>query len=176
MINVIVCVNESFQIGNSKTNDLIYHIKDDMKHFRWLTEGSYVVMGKNTFESLPKPLENRINVVLSLDTTYTVDEKLMEEYDIIVAHDLERVLNQYRETGYQEREMFIIGGACIYAEAIHWADRVFLTMVHEENHPDGDVYFNDEELCKFKPFFQCDCKDEETGLCYSFINYKRKEE
>lgn len=175
MINLICATNESFQIGNSKNNSLLYYIKEDMRRFRWVTEGSYVVMGKNTFLSLPAPLKNRTNVVLTRDTSFTLPDEVKQKYDIIIEHDLEKVLNHYN-TGGQHKELFLIGGSNIYAEGIHWADRLFITMIHDKNHPEGDVYFNKSELSEFEITYREKNYDEESGLYYSFINYSRKDD
>jgi len=174
MINLICATNESFQIGNSKNNDLLYFFKDDLKRFRWLTENSYVVMGKNTFLSLPAPLKNRVNVVLTRDKSFTVSDELKAKYDIIIEHDLEKVLNHY-STGCQSKELFLIGGSHIYAEGIHWAERLFITLIHEQDHPDGDIYLNKSELSQFEITYREKNYDEKSGLYYSFINYKRKD-
>lgn len=107
-VNLIVAVNEDFAIGNSKSNDLLYKIKGDLKRFRKLTIGNYVVMGRTTFDSLPQPLQGRTNVVLSRKLNY-YDSIDYGGYEVIYHNNLENVITQYKESGKQDKEMFIIG-------------------------------------------------------------------
>lgn len=173
-INIVCCINESFQIGNSKTNDLLYYIKDDLKRFKALTLDSYTVMGRNTFESLPKPLKNRTNVILTRDVNYTVSKTLTAEYDILIEHDFEKILNHYKFSGSQDRDLNIIGGNHLFAEGVHWADNLYLTLVHDKEVSEADVYFPQQELSQFKIVSREKKFDEESGLYYSFLNYERK--
>lgn len=125
MISVIVAVAENGTIGDNNT--LLWHITEDMKRFRQLTTGHPVVMGRKTYDSLGRPLPNRRNVVISRqDLTIEGCE---------VAHSLAEALALFQA----EEEVFIIGGAQIYAEAMPVADRFYLTVVE---HPyEGDTLF-----------------------------------
>lgn len=174
MINIIVAVNESFQIGNSKTNTLLYRIKNDMVRFKQLTMNSYCVMGRLTYESLNSPLIGRTNVILTGNKNFKVDEELHENYDIIVEHDFQKILNHYKYSGEQEKDFNIIGGSYLFSEGIHWADNIYLTMVHDLNHPEGDIYFPKSELANFKEVSREKHYDDISGLNYSYINYTRK--
>lgn len=166
-ISLIVAVNENFAIGNK--NELLYHIKDDLLRFKELTSGNFVVMGRKTFESLPKPFkQGRTNVILTREEDYKVDS----DADILICNDLTKVLNQYKFTGKQDRDMFIIGGGEIYAEAIHWCDNIYLTMVHDDK--EGDTYFPKQELSMFKKVSCEKHLDEASGLYFTYINYERK--
>lgn len=173
-IGLVVCVNESFQIGNSKNNDLLYKISHDMSRFKSVTMGHYVAMGRNTFYSLPAPLKGRVNVVFSKNHRFKIEDDLLEKYDIIVENDFEKVLNNYKYSGEQEKDFMIIGGSFLFSEGIHWCDNIYLTMVHDKNHPDGDIYFPKQELSEFKEAYREKHYDEESGLWYSFIDYVRK--
>ena len=125
MISVIVAVAENGTIGDKNT--LLWHIKEDMKHFRTLTTGHPVVMGRKTYDSLGRPLPNRRNVVI------TRQEIAIEGCEI--AHSLEEALSLFTP----DEEVFVIGGAQIYAEAMPLADRFYLTVVE---HPyEGDTAF-----------------------------------
>lgn len=172
-VNIIACINESFQLGDSKTNNLLYSIKNDLNEFRKRTLNNYVVMGKNTFRSLKKPFDNRVNVIISSNLELT--NKYCDDYDILVEDDLEKVLNQYKFTGKQNKDLFLCGGARIYSEGIKFCDNLYITMVHEYSKPNGDVYFPSQELSNFTITHKEKHFDEECGLFYSFINYKRKE-
>ena len=125
MISVIVAVAENGTIGDNNT--LLWHITEDMKRFRQLTMGHPVVMGRKTYDSLGRPLPNRRNVVISRQ------DLAIEGCE--VAHSLEEALALFQA----EEEVFIIGGAQIYAEAMPVADRFYLTVVE---HPyEGDTLF-----------------------------------
>lgn len=173
-VNIIACVNESWQLGNSKTNDLIYKIKNDLKEYRQKTMGHFCIYGRKTYESLPKLFDGRTNVILTRDKNFKLDEELHKKYDVIIEHDLTKILNQYKATGKQEKEAFLCGGVNVFAEGIHWADKIYLTLVHDENHPKGDVFFPVQELSEFKIIHKEKHFDEESGLYYSFIDYVRK--
>ena len=172
MINIIACVNEDFGLGFK--GDLMFHLSTDLKRFKFLTDGGYAVYGRGTYDSLPKPFNNRCNVIVTKNDKFDVPDELKEKYDIVIEHDLERVLNQYKFSGHQERTMWICGGNQVYAQAFPFADRVFLTMVHTSGQ-DADTFFPKQELSKFKETYREKNYDEESGLYYSFINYKRKE-
>lgn len=125
MLSVIVAVAENGTIGDRNT--LLWHIAEDMKHFRTLTTGHPVVMGRKTYDSLGRPLPNRRNVVISRQ------DLQIEGCEVV--HSLEEALALFAA----EEEVFVIGGAQIYAEAMPLADRFYLTVVE---HPyEGDTVF-----------------------------------
>ncbi len=126
MLSIIVAVAENGVIGNR--NALIWHISEDLKNFKRLTSGHPVIMGRKTFESLGRPLPKRTNVVITRQTDLKIEGCTM-------AHSLEEALALFPE----EEEVFVIGGAQIYAEALPLADRFYLTRVE---HPyEGDTRF-----------------------------------
>ena len=173
-VNIIACVNESWQLGNSKTNDLLYKIKHDLKRFKEKTMNNYCVYGRNTYESLPKLFSGRTNVILTRNQKFGIPQELHEEYDVIIENDLTKILSQYCNSGHQERDLFICGGVEIFAEGLHYADKLYLTLVHDSCHEEGDVYFPVQELSEFKIIHKEKHFDEESGLYYSFIDYVRK--
>ena len=115
MTSIIVAVAENGVIGDR--NALLWHISEDLKHFKSLTTGHPVVMGRKTFESLGRPLPNRTNVVISRQEIALPGCR--------VVHSLDEALALFPE----EEEVFVIGGAQIYAEALPRADRFYLTRV-----------------------------------------------
>lgn len=126
MISIIVAVAENGTIGDK--NSLLWHISEDLKHFKAHTSGHPVIMGRKTFESLGRPLPNRHNVVISRQAD-------LEIAGCTVVHSLEEALALFSAN----EEVFIIGGAQIYAQALPLADRFLLTRVH---HPyEGDTVF-----------------------------------
>lgn len=115
MISIIVAVAENGVIGDR--NALLWHISEDLKHFKALTTGHAVVMGRKTYESLGRPLPNRTNVVIT-----------RQQIDIpgcTVVHSLEEALALFSA----DEEVFVIGGAQIYTEALPLVRRFYLTRV-----------------------------------------------
>lgn len=116
MVNIIAVVDRDRAIGYQ--NRLIYNIPEDLKHFKKLTMGHTVLMGRKTFESLPNgPLPGRRNIVVSR----TIDN--------IKGVDIYKSIPQALEACSNEEEVFIIGGAEIYRQTIDIADRLYLTVV-----------------------------------------------
>src|SRR5574342_17806 len=126
MINIIAAMAKNRVIG--KNNKLPWHIADDLKNFKKLTSGSVVIMGRKTFESIGKPLPNRVNIVIS--------SSMPETEGVIVCHDIPAALEKARS---YNKEIFIIGGATIYQQTIPWADRMYLSYVKGDY--DGDAFF-----------------------------------
>lgn len=125
MISIIVAVAANGVIGDK--NKLLWHISEDLKHFKALTTGHPVVMGRKTCESLGRPLPDRVNVVVT-----------RQELDIpgcTVVHSLAEALGLFGA----DEEVFVIGGAQIYAETLPLADRFYLTRV--EHDYEGDTRF-----------------------------------
>lgn len=115
MISLIVAVAENGVIGDK--NSLLWHISEDLKRFRALTTGHPVIMGRKTFDSLARPLPNRTNVVIT--------RQAIDIPGCTTVHSLAEALAMFRP----EEEVFVIGGAQIYAEALPLADRFYLTRV-----------------------------------------------
>lgn len=125
MISIIVAVAQNGIIGDK--NSLLWHISEDMRFFKRTTSGHPVIMGRKTFESLGRPLPNRTNVVIS--------RTLDHIEGCTIAHSLEQAIALFPN----EEEVFIIGGAQIYALALDIADRLYLTRV--EHDYEGDTSF-----------------------------------
>ncbi|WP_346699544.1 dihydrofolate reductase [uncultured Alistipes sp.] len=125
MLSLIVAVAQNGVIGDR--NALLWHISEDLKHFKALTSGHPVVMGRKTYESLGRPLPNRTNVVVS--------RQELEIPGCRVVHSLDEALALFPG----DEEVFIIGGAQIYAEALPRADRFYLTRVFHDY--EGDTRF-----------------------------------
>lgn len=130
MISIIVAVAENGVIGDK--NSLLWHIAEDMRFFRRTTSGHPVVMGRKTYESLGRPLPNRTNVVIS--------RALGELEGCTVVRSLEEAVAMFPK----DEEVFIIGGAQIYALALEVADRLYLTRV-------GHSYEGDTSFPKWNP-------------------------
>ncbi len=130
MISLVVAMTENRVIG--RDNDLPWRLPTDSKHFRELTTGRDVVMGRKTFESimksLGKPLPNRRNIVVTTNADYEAPE------GVLVAHSLDDAL-----AATESEEVCVIGGAQIYALALPLADRIFLTEI--KTRLEGDAFF-----------------------------------
>ena len=125
MISIIVAVAQNGGIGDK--NSLLWHISEDMRFFKRTTSGHPVIMGRKTYESLGRPLPNRTNVVIS--------RTLGELEGCTVVRSLEEAIALFPT----EEEVFVIGGAQIYALALNVADRFYLTRVGHDY--EGDTSF-----------------------------------
>ena len=115
MISIIVAIAENYAIG--KNNDLLWHIPGDLKRFKKLTVGHTVVMGKKTYESLPrKPLPERLNIVITDDPGDSFDECIT----VFTIEDAVKKLDPAHEN-------FIIRGASVYRQFLPLADRLYIT-------------------------------------------------
>ena len=133
IVSIIVAVAENGVIGSE--NQLIWHLSDDLKNFKKITTGHCIIMGRNTFESIGKPLPNRTNIVLSRKKDYYV--KGCE-----VLNSLNDALTYSENMG--EEEAFVIGGQAVYNEAYDLADKLYLTKVSASRQ--GDAVFTKIQL------------------------------
>lgn len=129
-ISMIAAVGKNLELG--KNNDLIWHFKEDMKFFKETTMGHPVIMGRKTFESLPKALPGRKNIVISANPEYKAD-------GAEVVTSVEEAI-KLAET--EDTDAFVIGGGRIYNEFLPYADNLYLTEINAES-PDADTYFPD---------------------------------
>lgn len=161
MISLIAAISKNRGIG--KNNDLIFRIPDDLKRFKSITSGHPIIMGRRTFEPMSKnPLKDRTNIVVTTNPDFKSDFE-----NVIIVNSLDEALAAAKGKPGAE-EIFIIGGGQIYKEGIHFADRLYLTIVDKE--VDADVYFPDYSDFK-KVIF-----DEDHvwhGLKYKFITFER---
>ena len=129
-MNLIVAVDRNWAIG--KDNKLLVSIPDDMKFFRETTTGKVVVMGRKTLESFPngKPLKNRVNIVLTRDNNYMVN-------DAIVVHSKEELQKELEK--YNSEDVYIIGGESIYRMMLDDCSRAYVTYVDYAY--DADTFF-----------------------------------
>ena len=125
-VSMIAAVGKNLELG--KNNNLIWHFKDDMKFFKDTTMGHTVVMGRKTFESLPKALPGRKNIVISSNAEY-------QAQGATVVTSVEEALQIA-----DNEEIFVIGGGKIYAEFLPYADKLYLTEIDAEC-ADADTYF-----------------------------------
>lgn len=163
-ISIIAAVGTHNELG--KDNELIWNLPSDMLHFRETTRGHVVIMGRKTFESIGKPLPGRQNIIITRDTTYRT-----EGADI--AHSLTEALEKVDKENYPE-EVFIIGGAQIYTEALALADMLYITHIDKE-FPQADTFFPtfDAEIF-IETSREHHDQDERHAYPYDFVQYKKR--
>lgn len=127
IISLIAAIGKNNELG--KGNTLLWHMPADMKYFREKTRGHTVIMGRKTFESLKVPLPNRRNIIITRDINY-------KKEGIEIVHSLEEAIEQTKSEG----EVFIIGGAEIYKQAMSIADRLYITHIDAEDKT-ADAFF-----------------------------------
>ncbi len=161
MISIIVAVSEDLGIGMN--NELLWHISEDLKRFKKLTHGKTVIMGKKTWESLPrKPLAGRKNIVLT--------DKQGETFEAaITAYSISDSL----EKSSDGTDIFIIGGESIYRQFMPLADRLYITFVHSK--AEADVFFPEIDPAIWKVIYQEAYNPGiSEGIPYTYIIYDRE--
>jgi dihydrofolate reductase len=161
MISIIVAVSEDLGIG--KDNELLWHISEDLKRFRRLTSGNTVIMGKKTWESLPKrPLAGRKNIVLTDNPEESIE-------NAVTAYSVKDALGK---CGVDE-EIFIIGGGSVYRQFMPVADRLYITHVHKKT--PADVYFPEIDPDIWEITEKEEFKNDGNGsIPYTYTVYERK--
>lgn len=164
VITIIAAVASDGAIG--RQGGLLFNVKADMRHFKETTMGHPVIMGRKTFESLPKgALPGRRNVIISRNASYTAERAE-------TAMSLADAVSLCRESD----EVFIIGGAQVYAEALPLADRLVLTRF-DRTKPDADCYFPDIDPAEWRLSDRTAITmDERTGVGYAFETYERNKQ
>lgn len=159
MITIIVAVAANGVIGDK--NALLWHIREDMVRFRTITSGHPVIMGRKTYESIGRPLPKRTNVVITRSD--------LQIEGCWVVHSLDEAFEMFEPS----EEVFVIGGAQIYEQALSKADRILLTIVHRPY--EGDTSFptidpSVWEECSRERFE----RGEEFDAPFSFVEYRRR--
>ncbi|MDA7779307.1 dihydrofolate reductase [Flavobacteriaceae bacterium] len=158
-VTLIAAASENNIIG--KDNKLIWRLSDDLKHFKELTKGHFVIMGRKTFESMPKALPNRTNVIITRKTDYKAE-------NAIVVNSLEKAL----KVAESDNQPFVIGGGEIYKLSMEIADRIELTRVHTSI--EGDTSFPEIDLEKWQEVKnEKRLKNEKNEYDFSFLRYDK---
>lgn len=159
MITIIVAVAENGVIGDK--NALLWHIREDMVRFRTITSGHPVIMGRKTYESIGRPLPKRTNVVITRSD--------LQIEGCRVVHSLDEAFEMFEPS----EEVFVIGGAQIYEQALPKADRILLTIVHRP-------YEGDTSFPTIDPLVWEECsrerfeRGEEFDAPFSFVEFRRR--
>ena len=162
MISAIVAVNEDWGIGYN--NDLLEHIPADLKFFKEQTIGKNVVMGLNTWNSLPKkPLPDRMNIIIEPTDFYIVPNQPIAHMD----------LNAFLSKKQEDKDYVVIGGGSIYKQLLPYCDRVYVTKIYKK-HENVDTYF--PNLDKTDEWITTPIANPETykDFSYQFWRYDRK--
>jgi len=158
-LTIIAAMAKGRVIG--KDNDLIWHLPDDLKHFKNLTKGHHVIMGRKTFESMGKPLPGRTNIVITRQKDYKAD-------GCILVHTLEEAIRKAEG----DAQPFIIGGGEIYKQALKYAQTIELTEVHGEF--EGDTTFPEFDTSKWKEIERnSHATDEKHKYSFDFTRYQK---
>ncbi len=160
-LTIIVAAGENDAIG--KDNQLLWHLSDDLKRFKTLTNGHHIIMGRKTFESFPKPLPNRTHIVISRQPNYKVPD------GVILVNNFEDALDAARK----DKQPFVIGGGEIYKQAMDYADTIELTRVHANF--EADTFFPKIDPIIWKEISVTHHnKDEKHDYAFSFLTYKKR--
>ncbi|GHA54337.1 dihydrofolate reductase [Pontibacter akesuensis] len=161
MIALVVAAAENNVIG--KDNDLIWYLPADLKHFKSITMGHPMLMGRKTYESIGKPLPGRTSIIIT-------SQKDFKAEGCVVVHSLEEALEKGREL---DDDLCIIGGANVYQQALPLADKVYLTRVHHSF--DGDVFFPELSPAEWQVVEEEHHEpDEKNKYSYTFQTLTRK--
>jgi dihydrofolate reductase len=160
MIIMIAAVAENNALG--KNNELVWHLPNDFKRFKELTSGHYIIMGRKTFESFPKPLPNRTHVVITRQHDYQPE-------GCIVVNSIENAIKACPEND----TIYIIGGGEIYNQALAFSDKIEITKVHGDF--EADAFFPDINLSEWD-LVQSDfnAKDEKHLYDYTYQTFVKK--
>jgi dihydrofolate reductase len=158
ILSSIVAISENRAIG--KNNQLLWHLPGDLKHFKEITSGHTIIMGRRTFDSVGKPLPNRRNIVITRQDITIPGCEVVNSIDAAL------------ELCKSEQEVFIGGGADIYKMAMKRTNRIYLTIVHKTF--DADTFFPEINMKEWKEVSHTKhTPDQRNSLPYSFITLER---
>ena len=163
MISLIVALADNYAIG--KDGDMPWHLSDDLKRFASITSGKTLIMGRKTFESLPKVLPGRKHIIIS--SNFHIDHEMVE-----VTSDLDGTLKRYAA---EKQEAFIIGGSAIYEHSLAYCDKLYLTFV--EGDFEADTYFPKFDPLKYYETERSEVlTDSKSGIRFQYITLAKKTE
>lgn len=160
-LSIIVAIDENNAIG--KGNQMLAHLPNDLKYFKQVTSGHSVIMGRKTFESLPKgALPNRRNLVITRDTALSFPNCEM-------TNSIEEAIKQTE----REEEVFIMGGGVIYQSTIDMADKLYITHIHHK-FDDAEVFFPEIDANVWKEVWREEHPaDDKHHYAFSFVQYEK---
>lgn len=160
MVTIVVAMGEKNEIGSN--NQLLWHLPKDLKHFKDLTSGHPVIMGRKTYESIGKPLPNRTNIVISR-------QKDWFEEGILIVGSIKEAVKFARKI---DEEVFIIGGGNIYEQTMDITDKLEVTLVKADL--EADTFFPEiDNKIWMKTQEICHEKDEKNPYDFCFQTYEK---
>lgn len=168
MLSLIVAVAQNNAIG--RNNELLWHISEDLKYFKSTTTGHPVIMGRKTYESIGRPLPGRRNIVLTRGTLEIPPVKNPQTTSMEVVNSLDEVY----AIAQGEEEFFVMGGGMLYNETFGKADFLYLTRIYAEAE-NADTFFPEVDEMEWDVVRESQLlHDEENGIDFKFIVYKRR--
>ncbi|MDB5121721.1 MAG: dihydrofolate reductase [Sphingobacteriales bacterium] len=159
-ISIVVVADENNAIG--KNNQLLCHLPADLKHFKSITTGNTVVMGRKTFDSIGKPLPNRKNIVITRQPNLAIE-----------GCEVVQSLQEAIQSSADNTDVCIIGGAEIYNQSLELTDVIYLTRIHHEFEADAFFPPIDSEIWE-QTSIEPHQPDEKNKYSYSFITYNKR--
>ena len=158
-LSIIVAMDANRVIGHE--NSLPWHLPADLKHFKQITMGKPILMGRKTWESIGRPLPGRTNIVITRDSNYSAE-------GCIVVHSVEEALHAAQ--GHEE--VMVIGGEQLYRQVLPDADRLYITQVEGEF--PGDTFFPELDMAGWREVERsAHARDEKNAHACSFITLQR---
>ncbi len=160
-MKAIVCVDKNWGIGNA--NELLFHIPEDLKFFKAKTIGNVIVMGRETFNSLPgrKALADRVNIVMSSDQSWSAE-------GVVVCHSINELFEELKR--FDSNTVYVCGGASIYQQLIPYCDTAYVTKV--DTAKPSDKFFPNLDMSADWVLAREKEEMEYKGLRYRFTTYK----
>ncbi|PHS72343.1 MAG: dihydrofolate reductase [Cycloclasticus sp.] len=159
MISMIVAMGENNAIG--KDNELLWHLPEDFKHFKSVTMGKPILMGRKTYQSIGMPLPGRKNIVVTRDKGFFVE-------GVTIVDSIEEAL----EVSRQYDEVMVIGGASFYDQMLPLADKLYVTRVHKSF--EADAFFPAINMEEWQVLERTEhAVDDKHAYSFSFVNYER---
>lgn len=163
MISIIAAVAKNNIIGGD--NKLLWHIPEDLKHFKDITSNHTIIMGRKTFQSLPNVLPKRHHIVLTKDKNYIIDSD-----SVTIVHNLKEIVDKYKTS---KEEVFVIGGGEIYSAFLPYCKNLYLTKINKNF--EGDTSFPKIEPSQWKFTYSSELnKTLKDNLEFKFINLTKK--
>lgn len=160
-ISIIVAMGRNREIGAK--NKLLWKIPEELKRFKEITTGHPIIMGRKTHESIGRVLPGRLNIIMTRDTKYEI-----RDTNAVVVHSLEEALKLGQK--HHDREVFVIGGAQIFEQALPLADKLYITLV-DADFPEADSFLPEYKDEFTKKVFE---KEEESaGYKYKFLEFEK---
>lgn len=158
ILSLIAAMSNNRVIG--KNNTLPWHLPADLKHFKNMTLGKPIIMGRRTFESIGKPLPGRQNIIMTRDKNYHAT-------GCTIIHSFEQI-----KSSTDAPEIMVIGGAELYTQLLSQAQRLYLTFIHADF--EGDRYFPEWQTNQWQEISREDhLKDEQNNYDYTFVTFEK---